>query len=71
MNDKFSITDAATKLWDKLDGWLDAIILKLPNLAMAILVLVFFYFIAGGIRKLLRKFLLNRISQVSIQDIIA
>ncbi|MUH35563.1 mechanosensitive ion channel family protein [Zobellia amurskyensis] len=71
MESKFSIEDALSKLWDKLDGWLDAIILKLPNIVMAIFVMVLFYFIARGIRKLLQKFLLNRISQQSIQDIIA
>ncbi len=71
LQNKFSVEDAVGKLWEKLDGWLDAIILKLPNIVMAILVMVLFYFIAKGVRNLLRKFLLNRISQVSIQDIIA
>ncbi|SIS42934.1 small conductance mechanosensitive channel [Zobellia uliginosa] len=71
MESKFSIEDSIVKLWGKLDGWLDAIILKLPNIVMAIFIMVLFYFIARGIRKLLRKFLLKRISQQSIQDIIA
>ncbi|NND88317.1 MAG: mechanosensitive ion channel family protein, partial [Flavobacteriaceae bacterium] len=34
----FDINDAIANLWDKLDGWLDAIILKLPNFLVAILV---------------------------------
>ena len=71
MQSKFSIEDALTNLWEKLDGWLDAIILKLPNIAMAILVMVIFYFIAKGIRKFFKKVLLQKISQVSIQDIIS
>ena len=71
MESKFSIEDSISKLWDKLDGWLDAIVLKLPNIVMAIFIMVLFYFIARGIRKLMQKFLLNRISQQSIQDIIA
>ena len=54
-----------------MDGWLDAIILKLPNIALAILIMVLFYFVARGIRKLLKKYLLKHINQVSIQDIIA
>ncbi len=54
-----------------MDGWLDAIILKLPNIALAILIMVMFYFVARGIRKLLKKYLLKHINQVSIQDIIA
>jgi small conductance mechanosensitive channel len=71
MKTKFSIEEAFSKLWDKLDGWLDAIILKLPNVAMAILVMVVFYFLAKGIRKVFKKYILNKISQVSIQDILA
>lgn len=70
METKFSIEDATSELWDKLDGWLDAIILKLPNIVMAILVMVLFYFIARGIRRLLNKLVLHKISQVSIQEII-
>lgn len=71
MEDKFSIQDSISKLWDKLDGWLDAIILKLPNIVMAILVMVIFYFAARALRKLFKNILLKRISQVSIQEIIS
>lgn len=70
MEDKFSIQDAVAKLWDKMDGWLDAIILKLPNIVLAILTMVLFYFIARGVRNLLRKYLLKHIGQVSIQNIV-
>lgn len=71
MKIKFSIEEAIINLWDKLDGWLNAIILKLPNIVMAILVIVLFYFLAKGIRKISRKYLLQKISQKSIQNIIA
>lgn len=68
---KFSIDKALNKLWDKLDGWLDTMILRLPNIVLAIVILILFYFIARGIQNLLRKFLLARIGQKSIQDIIS
>lgn len=71
MEDKFSVQDSIGKLWDKMDGWLDAIILKLPNIALAILVMILFYFIAIGVRKFFRKYLLSRIGQKSIQNILA
>ena len=71
MDDIFSVQDAMNKLWNKMDGWLDAIILKLPNIVLAILTMVLFYFIARGVRKFLKKYLLKHIGQVSIQDIIA
>ncbi len=70
MEDKFSIQDSIAKLWDKMDAWLDAIILKLPNIVLAILTMVIFYFIAKGVRNLLRKYLLRHIGQVSIQNIV-
>ncbi|MGB7393826.1 MAG: mechanosensitive ion channel family protein [Pricia sp.] len=71
MDDKFSVQDAIGQLWDKMDSWLDAIILKLPNIALAIIVLVIFYFIARGLRNLFRNTLLKGVAQVSIQQIIA
>ena len=71
MEMKFSIQESLSKLWIKLEGWLDAMILKLPNIIMAILVMVAFYFIARGIRRLFKTVLLKRVSQVSIQEIIS
>jgi small conductance mechanosensitive channel len=71
MQVNFSVEESVGNLWDKLNGWLDAIILKLPNFVMAVFVIVLFYFLARGIRKLLKKTILNRITQVSIQEIIA
>ena len=71
MEDNFDVEEAIGKLWDKLDGWLDAIILKLPNIALAILVMITFYFIARGVRNLFKNVLLSRVSQLSIRQIIA
>lgn len=71
MEDRFSLENTISKLWDKLDGWLDAIILKLPNFVLAFIVIVVFYFIAKGVRNVLQKILLSRIGQKSIQDIVA
>lgn len=71
MQANFSIEESVGNLWGKLDGWLDAIILKLPNFIMAILVMFLFYFLARGIRKVLRRTILKKIGQVSIQEIIA
>ena len=71
MQTNFSVEESVSNLWDKLDGWLESIILKLPNIAMAILVMFLFYFLARGIRKVLKRTVLRKISQVSIQEIIA
>ena len=66
----FDVSDAINNLWDKLDGWLDAIILKLPNFVVAILVMVLFYFIAKGLRSLVKKLLLQKVSEESIKSMI-
>ncbi|MCX7547222.1 mechanosensitive ion channel family protein [Xanthomarina sp. F1114] len=71
MKDKFSVEEAIVKLWDKIDGWLEAIILKLPNLVMAIGIMILFYFLARIIRNVFRKYVLKNISQKSIQEIIS
>lgn len=71
MQANFSVEESVSSLWDKLGGWLDAIILKLPNFIMAILVMFLFYLLARGIRKVLKRTILRKISQVSIQEIIA
>lgn len=68
---KFSIEDAMSELWDKLDGWLDALILNLPNIVIAILIMTVFYFVARGLARFFKNVLLKRISQVSIREIIS
>ncbi|WP_203295788.1 mechanosensitive ion channel family protein [Luteirhabdus pelagi] len=67
----FSVSDAFNGIWDKLGGWLDAIILKLPNFLLAILVMVLFYFIAKGISNLTKKYLLRKIAQESIKQMLS
>ncbi|MEW4923486.1 mechanosensitive ion channel family protein [Algibacter sp. 2305UL17-15] len=54
---------------EKLSGWGEAIILKLPNLFVAIFVMVSFYFLAKGISKASRKYLFDKIKQESIKDL--
>ncbi|CAM3416158.1 mechanosensitive ion channel family protein [Aequorivita lipolytica] len=71
LKEKFSVHDSITGLWDKLDGWLDAIILKLPNFAVAVLVMVVFYFIAKGLKKLSHKVLFKKISDESIKQVLS
>lgn len=69
--EQISATDSIDNLWDKLDGWLDAIILKLPNFAVAILVIVIFYFIARGVKKLSYKILFKKISDQAIRQMMS
>ncbi|ARN77486.1 mechanosensitive ion channel protein MscS (plasmid) [Nonlabens spongiae] len=59
-----------SKLSDKLYGWWDAIILRLPNLALAIVVMVVFFFIAKGLSAVLRKIFRKYLKNQSIRRII-
>lgn len=71
MKMNFDFTGAMNKLLAKLEGWLDAAILKLPNLIIAIITLVLFYFLARGVARASRKYLFGRVSQESIKDLSA
>ncbi|SRX55945.1 mechanosensitive ion channel family protein [Aequorivita sp. CIP111184] len=71
MSEKFSVNDSISNLWNKLDGWLDAIILKLPNFAVAVLVMVIFYFIAKGLKRLSYKILFRKIVDESVKQMLA
>jgi len=58
------------KLTDKLMGWYEAMILRLPNLVLAIITLIIFYFIAVGASSLLSKILKKRMDNISVRQII-
>lgn len=68
---QFSLENTLGKLLEKLEGWLDAIILKLPNLVLALVVMIAFWFISKFISRLSKKFLLGKSAQQSIKDITA
>ncbi|PKA84129.1 small conductance mechanosensitive channel [Ulvibacter sp. MAR_2010_11] len=68
MKENFSIDEAVSNLWDKLDGWFDAIILKLPNFALAIVIMIAFWFIAKLTSKFTKKFLLKKVRQQSVRE---
>lgn len=65
MNSSFS------NLVDKLLGWLDAIIQNIPNLILALLVLVISYYTAKAVNKVIYRLVSKRVEQKSISTIIA
>ncbi len=65
MNSSFS------NLVDKLLGWLDAIIQNIPNLILALLVLVISYYTAKAVNKLIYRLVSKKVEQKSISTIIA
>ncbi len=51
--------EVLASLWDKIYGWFEGFLLMLPNLAVAILVMVVFVFLARFLRKMLAKVILR------------
>ena len=64
------VTDRFDKLYNKLYGWYDAFILKLPNLALAIIVVIASYFLARGINSILNKILDKHLQDKSLKSIL-
>ena len=68
---KEQLQTAFSNLTDKLLGWMNAFIQNIPNLALAIIVLVAAYFIAKYINKYTYKLVSKRVEQESISSIIS
>lgn len=69
--EQFSFDESFSGLLSKLHGWLDALVLRIPNFVIAIIILVIFYFLAKGLKKFSRKFLLRQIREESIKQVIS
>ncbi len=63
----FNIQDSLSGITDKLGGWLDSLILGLPNFLLAIIVFVAFVFIAKYVGQLFERVTRNQIKQDSIR----
>ncbi|BAO56385.1 mechanosensitive ion channel family protein [Nonlabens marinus] len=74
MNMMFLAIQESDSMWSqlilKMETWWDAIILRMPNLAVAILVMVVFYFIAKGTSSLLRRVFRKYLGNQSVRRII-
>lgn len=64
----FNIQESISGIWDKLEGWMDTIILGLPNFLLAILVFIIFIFIAKYVGKIFDKVFHKSIKQDSIRQ---
>ena len=65
---EFNIEDSIKGIWDKLGGWLDTIILGLPNFLLAVVVFIIFVFIAKYVGKIFDKIFAKSIKQDSIRQ---
>ena len=63
----FNIQDSIKGIWDKLGGWLDSLILNLPNFLLAVIVFVLFIVIAKYVGRLFERVTRRHIKQDSIR----
>ncbi len=63
--------DAINKLYDKLENWLDAVIVMLPNIAIALVVFVGSIFLAKLFKKLFLKLMSKFSNNVAVNKLLA
>lgn len=68
---KDELNKSFDSLIDKLYGWMKSIVENLPNLVLAIIVLVIAYFLAKYISRVMLRLVGSRVKQKSISSIIA
>lgn len=68
---EFNLGKAFGKIMDKLYGWGEAILLKTPNLLLAIFVFVMFWYVGKYLGHFVKKILLQKVGQESIKAIVA
>jgi len=67
----FNIGNALEKLLEKVSGWGEDIILKVPNFILAILVFILFWNLGKYFSKFLKNILLKKVGQESVKSIIS
>ncbi len=65
-----SLQDAVSLITGKLDGWMDAVVLKLPNLLVAVLILLLFWLLARLVRSGVRRTLTRTSIAVPIRHLL-
>lgn len=65
-----NITDPVKLITNKIETWLESFIVLLPNLVIAVIVLVAFYFMARFIKKISLKFLRKMLNNIPAAQLI-
>ncbi|AXG72050.1 small-conductance mechanosensitive channel [Kordia sp. SMS9] len=60
-----------SKLLDKLSGWVDSVVLNLPNLLIALLIFIFASWISRNLQSLTNRYLRKLIKQPSIRGLVS
>lgn len=66
-NKTTEIKDSGELIWDQLAGWYNSFIAHLPNMGIALLVLIVAYFVSKYVDKGIQRLLHNKVSQSSVR----
>ncbi|SCY24449.1 small conductance mechanosensitive channel [Nonlabens sp. Hel1_33_55] len=66
-NQTIEIKDSGELIWDQLAGWYNSFIAHLPNIAIAIVVLIAAYFISKYVDRGIQRLLSSKVSQASVR----
>lgn len=66
-----SIQDILNKLYDKLDGWLEAFVLKLPNLVAALVVVIATWIVGRLLQKAIERLMQRMSGSVQISHLVS
>jgi small conductance mechanosensitive channel len=69
-DNNIGVRDSLTLVYDKIDSWFENFIAMLPNLVVAVIVIMLFYILAKFLRRLTEKLLAKRVSQKSVRSLI-
>ncbi|WBL21205.1 mechanosensitive ion channel family protein [Zunongwangia sp. HRR-M8] len=69
MFERFDFKKSLESLVEKLTGWLDSLIVNLPNIILAVLVFILFWFVAKWVGKFVNRLLIKKVKQDSIREI--
>ena len=67
----FSIQKAISIIYNKVKGWLEELVSMLPNMLIAVIVMVFFYFVARYTRRLAVRLLQRFIQKAALASLFA
>ena len=64
------INSSWEQMWERLDGWIDTLITNLPNIALAVVVFIAFYWLSVFARRLMKRPLGKVTKQESVRILI-
>jgi small conductance mechanosensitive channel len=66
-----SVKTSWDKITDKLSGWMEDLVLNLPNFILALLIFALFYWLSRHVKSWINRLLIKAVRQTSVRSLIA